>query len=65
MRKTFRQSFLPTLLLGLAGSPLSAIAQDNTNGVYSELELGAIFTSGNTEDENIKLKGSVAWLRDA
>ncbi len=29
----------------------------------SQLELGAIFTSGNTEDENVKFKGSVSALK--
>ncbi len=65
MRNSLRNPALATLLLTLTIAPLSALAQESTNGVSSELELGAIFTSGNTEDENIKLKGSVAWLRDA
>lgn len=65
MRLTSRQPLLSALLIALTGTSLSALAQESTNGVSSELELGAIFTSGNTEDENIKLKGSVAWLRDA
>lgn len=31
----------------------------------TEIELGAIITSGNTEGENIKFRGSVSALRDA
>ena len=31
----------------------------------SELELGAIITSGNTEDQNIKMKASFEWERES
>jgi putative salt-induced outer membrane protein len=31
----------------------------------SELELGAIITSGNTEDQNIKMKASFEWDRES
>lgn len=65
MPNSLRHTALAALLLTLSAAPLCAVGQESTNGVSSELELGAIFTSGNTEDENIKLKGSVAWLRDS
>ena len=38
----------------------SASAQEESS-VATQLELGAIFTSGNTENENIKYKVSVDW----
>jgi putative salt-induced outer membrane protein len=43
----------------------TALAQQSavTNDVMTEVELGAIFTSGNTEDENVKYKITVDWLR--
>ena len=34
------------------------------NGLYTEVELGAIYTSGNTEDENVQFKTSVNWIRN-
>ncbi len=34
------------------------------DGLNTEIELGAIFTSGNTEDENIQFRGEVNWLQD-
>jgi len=39
---------------------ISASAQEES-GVATQLELGAIFTSGNTENENIKYKVVVDW----
>ncbi len=39
-----------------------AFAQDSYQ-FSSQLELGAIFTSGNTNDENIRFKGSVSALK--
>lgn len=35
------------------------------NGLSTEVELGAIFTSGNTENESINFRGEVDWRRDA
>ena len=40
-----------------------AYGQDE-NGVNTELEFGAIATSGNTEDESISFKGRVEWIDD-
>lgn len=57
--------FLPLLsafIFSLAA--VNASAQDD-NGINTQLELGALFTSGNTEDESIQFKGSVDWIRDA
>lgn len=48
------------LLLALLSSG-AVFAQSD---ISSELELGAIFTSGNTEDENIKFKGLIDWERN-
>lgn len=44
----------------LAAFSLSASAQEESN-VATEFELGAIFTSGNTENQNIKYKVTVDW----
>ncbi|MFK7864852.1 MAG: YdiY family protein [Pseudohongiellaceae bacterium] len=41
----------------------SALAQ-RENGVNSQLELGAITTTGNTEDESLKVKGRVELVKD-
>jgi putative salt-induced outer membrane protein len=58
--------YIRKIFLLLAGIGLSCptFAQQ-TNDVSTEVELGAIFTSGNTEDENIKYKVTVDWLRSA
>lgn len=45
------------LLVSLAGT--SAIAQQGE--LDTQIELGAIFTSGNSEDENINFKGSINY----
>ncbi|MDP1929964.1 MAG: DUF481 domain-containing protein [Gammaproteobacteria bacterium] len=63
MHKTYNRTFLATLLLLATCATLPAQAQETSNSMSTELELGAIFTSGNTKDENIKFKGTVAWLR--
>ncbi len=60
-RKMLFLALLP--LVGFAALP--AYAQEDEDALTTELELGAIFTSGNTEDENIKFKGTVSWLQDA
>lgn len=44
----------------LAIFSLSAFAQEESS-VATQLEFGAIFTSGNTENENIKYKVTVDW----
>lgn len=51
-------------LLGCLSTQL-AFAQESENPLSTEIELGAIFTSGNTEDQNIKFKGNVVYLREA
>jgi len=43
---------------------MSSHAQED-NGLSTEVELGAIFTSGNTENESINFRGEVDWRRDA
>lgn len=56
-------NLLATATTLLAVSSLTH-AQDE-NGVNTELEFGAIATSGNTEDESISFKGRVEWIDDA
>ncbi len=43
----------------------STISAQEENGVSSEVELGAVFTSGNTENESVNFRGEVDWRRDA
>src|SRR5690606_21381952 len=60
MQKALHVSLLSLTLL------LSQIASAQSAFEYTrELELGAIFTSGNTEDQNIKFQGRFKALRDA
>lgn len=47
---------------GLSVATSSVMAQE-TNTVATELEFGAIFTSGNSDDQNVKFKGTVDWNR--
>ncbi len=54
-------------LIGLALAllfPTALVAQQESS-VAIQLEFGAIITTGNTEDENIKYKVEVAWDRGA
>lgn len=43
----------------------STIAQETEDALSTEIELGAIFTSGNTEDENIKFKGNIVYVHES
>lgn len=43
----------------------SASLAQRENGVNSQLELGAITTTGNTEDESLKVKGRVELVKDS
>lgn len=54
-----------SLALLVAGLSSPSLAQETEDTLSTELELGAIFTGGNTKDENIKFKGTVTWLQDA
>lgn len=65
MSKANKTTLLASLCLVCGISAHSVLAQDTDGTVSTEIELGAIFTSGNTEDENIKLKGNVVWLKDS
>ena len=60
---------MKTFILRMAGVCLCLItvqvAAQEENGINTQVELGAIFTSGNTEDENIQFKGNIAWLRNS
>jgi putative salt-induced outer membrane protein len=58
MKKIARK--VPVILVCLL--PGTALAQQ-TNDIVTEIELGAIFTSGNTEEENVKYGLTVDWLR--
>ena len=58
-----RSYLLPAGVLCLGLIPASLSAQ-TTNDLSTKVELGAIVTSGNTEDENIKYKVTVDWLRN-
>ena len=41
----------------------SAAFSQEENTVATNLEFGAIFTSGNSDDQNVKFKGTVDWNR--
>ncbi|MCG8415256.1 MAG: DUF481 domain-containing protein, partial [Pseudomonadales bacterium] len=59
------QKYLLSLIAAIALSlSLGAQAQEE-NGLSTEVELGAVFTSGNTENESINFRGEVDWRRDA
>ncbi len=53
--------FIAAFALSLS---LDAQAQEE-NGLSSEVELGAVFTSGNTENESINFRGEIDWRRDS
>ncbi|MDX1491128.1 MAG: DUF481 domain-containing protein [Pseudohongiellaceae bacterium] len=57
IHKLLRASACASLILSFS----MANAQSD---ISSEIELGAIFTSGNTEEENIKFRGEIDWERD-
>ncbi|MGJ8688938.1 MAG: DUF481 domain-containing protein [Gammaproteobacteria bacterium] len=64
MLKAKQSPLLAGLCLLFSISAQSTLAQESEDTLSTELELGAIFTSGNTEDENIKYKANVVWLKD-
>lgn len=64
MQKKTTLKWLAALCLAVSTISQISYAQEEDN-LVTELELGAIFTSGNTENENIKFKGTVTWLREA
>ncbi len=63
-KKTTRKGLAALCFLAATFSHIS-FAQEAEDPLVTELELGAIFTSGNTENQNIKFKGTVTWLREA
>jgi putative salt-induced outer membrane protein len=65
MRKLSRIALHSSFCLLLAGTGSGAMAQETEDTLSTELELGAIFTGGNSKDENIKFKGTVVWLQEA
>lgn len=58
--KSLSSLVLP-LLLALTSN--ASVAQEE-NGVRIELELGALFTSGNTEDQTLNFASTLSWKRD-
>ena len=50
---------LAALCLFASVGAQSAFAQESDDSLSTEIELGAIFTSGNTEDENVKFKATL------
>lgn len=55
--------FVPAILIAFLGN--SAVFAQQQNGISSEVELGAVFTTGNTDNENINFRGEVDWQRNA
>lgn len=65
MLKLTQTSLLASLcLLGSLGAQ-SVMAQGTEDALSTEIELGAIFTTGNTKDENIKLKSNMVYIRES
>lgn len=65
MRKLSGFALPTSLCLLLAGTGSAVLAQETEDNLSTELELGAIFTGGNTKDENIKFTGTVVWMQEA
>lgn len=59
MRKLTSLVGLVTLLLSI-----TALAQEE-NGISTEVELGAVVTTGNSENENFNFRGEIDWRRDS
>ena len=57
-----RHIFRALLPLALSALALPGLAQEE-NSVSTELEFGAIVTSGNSDDQNVKFKATVDWNR--
>ena len=58
-------SAIPLLALLILFSPvLTAAEEEEESPLNSEIELGAIYTSGNTDDENIQFRGAVNYSLD-
>ncbi len=56
---------IPLLALLILFSPdLTAAEEEEESPLNSEIELGAIYTSGNTNDENIQFRGAVNYTLD-
>jgi putative salt-induced outer membrane protein len=56
------RALLPLSVSALAFLSLPSLAQEE-NTIATELEFGAIVTSGNSDDQNVKFKGTVDWNR--
>ena len=54
---------IPFMLTFMVLAADAAIAQEE-NGVTKEIQLGALFTSGNTEDQTLNFAGSIGLLQD-
>ena len=60
------QKYWLLLMIPLLAVSLGPTARaQQPNGLSSEVELGAIFTTGNTENESINFRGEVDWRREA
>ncbi|MXZ33288.1 MAG: DUF481 domain-containing protein [Gammaproteobacteria bacterium] len=58
-------SISPLVLMILLSPALLAAEEDEESPLNSEIELGAIYTSGNTNDENIQFRGAVNYALDS
>ncbi|MCY4266217.1 MAG: DUF481 domain-containing protein [Gammaproteobacteria bacterium] len=55
--------YFSSAAIALLFTSLASQAQEQ-NGINTEVELGAVYTTGNTENENITFRGEVDWRRD-
>jgi hypothetical protein len=63
-KENFMHRFMRATALTAAMTLASSIAAaQEENTVATNLEFGAIFTSGNSDDQNVKFKGTVDWNR--
>ena len=58
-----RSIAIPFMLTFMALAANAALAQEE-NGLTREIQLGALFTSGNTEDQTLNFAGSISLLQD-
>ncbi len=55
---------ISSLVLAMLLSPALLAAEEEQSPLSSEIELGGIYTSGNTNDENIQFRGAVNYSLD-
>ncbi|MEZ5490419.1 MAG: hypothetical protein R3F50_08895 [Gammaproteobacteria bacterium] len=52
------------IVISMAGFIANSAYAQQAGDINTEIELGAIFTSGNTEEENVSYGVTVNWLQE-